>query len=439
MITVHRSKKLSGYISIPGDKSISHRAIIFGSLCVGKSTIKGLLESEDVQRTIEAVRQLGAKVEKKSGKWEVHGFGVGGFTSPENVIDCGNSGTTCRLLMGAISTTPISAIFVGDKSLSQRPMDRIIEPLSEIGVKCSAREGSFLPLIIEGLSDAMPSDFESKVDSAQVKSAILLAGLNTRGITKYVERTLTRDHTERMLMFFGGKIKTDKTKNGYAHYLQGLQELKPQEVTVPSDPSSASFFIAAALMVEGSDITIKNICMNETRIGFLKVINKMGANIEVNNEKTICGEPVADLRVRSSRLKGVNVPKNLVASMIDEFPILAVLAAVAQGKTEMKGIGELKVKESNRIFSMAKGLRDCGVVVSYGDDYMTVEGLKEVRGGQSIDTFNDHRIAMSFICLGQVAQKPIEISESASIGTSFPGFLEKFKEIGANLSSQTNP
>tara|TARA_B100000927_G_scaffold288619_1_gene283530 strand:+ start:550 stop:1869 length:1320 start_codon:yes stop_codon:yes gene_type:complete len=438
MIKVQRSKKLSGFISIPGDKSISHRAIIFGSLCVGKTTITGLLESEDVKKTIEAVRQLGAKVDKKNDKWEVYGFGVGGFTSPENVIDCGNSGTTCRLLMGAISTTPISAIFVGDKSLSHRPMDRIIEPLSEIGVKCTAREGSFLPITLEGISSAMPSDFVSKVDSAQVKSAVLLAGLNSRGTTKYIEKTLTRDHTERMLMFFGGKIKTEKTDNGFVHYLPGLQELKPREITVPSDPSSASFFIAAALMVEGSDITIKNICMNDTRIGFLKVINKMGASIQFKNKKTICGEPVADVRVKSSRLKGVKVPKSLVPSMIDEFPILAVLAALAEGDTEMKGIGELKVKESDRIFSMAKGLRDCGVDVFFGDDYMTVKGMREVRGGQLINTFSDHRIAMSFMCLGQVTQKPIEISESDSIGTSFPGFVEKFKEIGANLSNQTS-
>ena len=438
MITVHKSKKLSGFIAIPGDKSISHRAIIFGSLCVGKTTIMGLLESEDVKRTIEAVRQLGATVEKKGDKWEVDGFGVGGFTSPENVIDCGNSGTTCRLIMGAISTTPITAIFVGDKSLSQRPMDRIVEPLSEIGVKCSAREGSFLPITLEGVSSAIPSNFEAKVDSAQVKSAILLAGLNSRGTTKYVEKTLTRDHTERMLMSFGGKIKTEKIENGYAHYVQGLQELKPQEINVPSDPSSASFFIAAALMIEGSDITIKNICMNETRIGFLKVVEMMGARIETNNKKNICGELVADLRVKYSNLRGVKVPENLVSSMIDEFPILSVLAAIADGKTEMREIGELKVKESDRIFSMAKGLRQCGVDVDFGKDYMIVKGMKKVKGGQLINTFNDHRIAMSFICLGQVAQKPIKINETTSINTSFPEFIEKFKEIGANLSNHTN-
>ena len=438
MITVHKSKKLSGFIAIPGDKSISHRAIIFGSLCVGKTTIMGLLESEDVQRTIEAVRQLGARVDKKDGVWEVHGFGVGGFTSPENVIDCGNSGTTCRLIMGAIATTPISAVFVGDESLSQRPMDRVIEPLSEIGVKCSARDGSFLPITLEGISGAIPSNFEAKVASAQVKSAILLAGLNTRGTTKYVERTLTRDHTERMLMSFGGKIKTEKTENGFAHYVQGPQELKPQEITVPSDPSSASFFIAAALMVEGSDITIKNICMNETRIGFLKVVEMMGARIEVKNKKNICGELVADLRVKYSNLRGIEVPGNLVASMIDEFPILSVLAALAEGKTEMKEIGELKVKESDRIFVMATGLRQCGVDVDFGDDYMIVKGMKKVRGGNLINTFNDHRVAMSFICLGQVAQKPIKINETTSISTSFPEFIEKFKEIGANLSNQIN-
>ncbi len=438
MITVHKSKKLSGFIAIPGDKSISHRAIIFGSLCVGKTTIMGLLESEDVQRTIEAVRQLGAKVDKKDGRWEVQGFGVGGFTSPESVIDCGNSGTTCRLIMGAISTTPISAIFVGDKSLSQRPMDRIIEPLSEIGVRCSAREGCFLPITLEGVSSAIPSNFEAKVDSAQVKSAILLAGLNSRGTTKYVEKTLTRDHTERMLLSFGGKIKTEKTENGYAHYLEGLQELKPQEITVPSDPSSASFFIAAALMVEGSDITIKNICMNETRIGFLKVVEMMGARIEANNKRNICGELVADLRVKYSSLRGVKVPGSLVSSMIDEFPVLSVLAALAEGKTEMKEIGELKLKESDRIFSMAEGLKQCGVDVDFGEDYMIVKGMKKVRGGQLINTFNDHRIAMSFICLGQVAQTPIKINETTSINTSFPEFIEKFKEIGANLSNQTN-
>ena len=435
MITVHKPEKLSGYIFIPGDKSISHRAIIFGSLCVGKSTIKGLLESEDVYRTVEAVRQLGAKVEKKNDKWEVEGFGVGGFSSPKNVIDCGNSGTTCRFLMGAISTTPISAIFVGDKSLSQRPMDRIIEPLSKIGVKCFAREGSFLPLTLEGISDAMPSNFVSKVDSAQVKSAILLAGLNCRGTTQYAEKTLTRDHTERMLVSFGGKIKTEKTNDGYVHYLQGFQELKPQKLTVPSDPSSASFFIAAALMVEGSDITIKNVCMNDTRIGFLKVMTKMGAKIEAKNKKIICREPVADIRVKYSKLKGVRVPENLVASMIDEFPILAALAATAEGKTEMTGIRELRVKESDRIFSMSEGLRQCGVNVDFGEDYMIVNGIKEVRGGQLINTFNDHRIAMSFICLGQVTQKPIQISESHSISTSFPGFIEKFKQIGANISN----
>ncbi len=436
MIIAHRSKSLSGYVSIPGDKSISHRAVIFGALCVGKTKIRGLLESEDVHRTIDAVKQFGAQVERKNGAWEIHGFGVGGFTSPVSVIDCGNSGTTCRLLMGAISTTPISAIFVGDKSLSQRPMDRIIEPLSEIGVRCSARDGSFLPITIEGVSSAMPSDFHSNIDSAQVKSAMLLAGLNSRGETKYFERTLTRDHTERMLKTFGGKIKSEKTGNGYIHRLLGLQELKPQEISIPSDPSSASFFIAAALMVENSNLTLKNICMNKTRIGFLKVVNKMGARIEVLNKRTICGEPVADLKVRSSKLNGVVVPKELVPSMIDEFPILSVLATTAKGETKMQNVRELRVKESDRIFSMAEGLRQCGVTVDYGDDFLTVKGMHSVKGGKSINTYRDHRIAMSFICLGQIAQNPIEINEADSIATSFPSFIEKFKEIGGNLSEK---
>ncbi len=433
MITSSKTNSLQGNIILPGDKSISHRAIIFGALSIGKTVIEGLLESEDIYRTIKAMEKFGARIIKNKNNWEVYGFGVGGFSSPENVIDCGNSGTTCRLLMGAISTTPIKAVFVGDPSLSKRPMDRIIEPLERMGASFIARENSFLPITITGAKEPLPIRFESKIDSAQIKSAVLLAGLNCRGETTYIEKSLTRNHTENMLSDFGVKVDSKFSSKGFSHKLLGFQELTPKKIVVPTDPSSAAFFIASALIVKDSSINLYNLCMNHTRSGFLETVKEMGAKIELSNNRTISGELVADLTVCFSKLKGIEVPISRVPSMIDEYPILSIIASFATGKTIMRGIKELTVKESNRIVSMAKGLKQCGIEIEYGDDFLIVSGQKKVTGGAKIRTFGDHRVAMSFLCLGQASEKPIILDEYSSINTSFPTFINEFRKVGANI------
>ena len=433
MIISSKANSLTGKVLVPGDKSISHRAIIFGSLSVGKTVIEGLLESEDVYKTIEGMEKLGASITKTKKNWEVDGFGVGGFSSPDGVIDCGNSGTTCRLIMGAIATTPITAVFVGDESLSKRPMDRIIEPLERMGARFIAKENSFLPITLVGAKEPLPTNFKSNIDSAQIKSAVLLAGLNCRGITSYTEKTLTRDHTEKMLNAFGVKIENQTLSSGFLHKIEGYQELSPQRVFVPADPSSAAFFIASALIVEGSELKLCNLCINETRNGFLETIKEMGANIDFYNKRTVSGELVADLTVRYSRLRGIEVPVARVAKMIDEYPILSIISSFVVGKTVMRGIKELTVKESNRILSMAKGLQKCGVEVEYGDDFLIVTGQKKVEGGKKIETFSDHRVAMSFLCLGQASEKPIKLDEYLSIKTSFPSFIKEFRKVGANI------
>ena len=434
MIISSKTNSLHGKVILPGDKSISHRAIIFGALSVGKTVIEGLLESEDVYRTIKAMEKFGASIIKNKNNWEVDGFGVGGFSSPDSVIDCGNSGTTCRLLLGAIATTPITAVFVGDPSLSKRPMDRIIKPLEKMGASFVARENSFLPITIKGAKEPLPISFESEIDSAQVKSAVLLAGLNCRGETAYIEKNLTRNHTENMLSDFGVMVNTKLSPTGFFHKLKGFQELTPKKLFVPADPSSAAFFIASALIVKDSNIQLNNLCMNPTRIGFLETVLEMGAEIEVSNNRTIGGELVADLTICFSELKGIEVPVSRVPSMIDEYPILAIIASFATGKTIMRGIKELTVKESNRILSMAKGLRQCGIEIDYGDDFLIVSGQKKIIGGVELDTFGDHRVAMSFLCLGQASEKPIVLNEYSSINTSFPTFMNEFKKVGADIS-----
>ncbi len=434
MITSSKSTSLHGKVVLPGDKSISHRAIIFGALSVGKTVIEGLLESEDVYRTINAMEKFGATITKNGNKWEVDGFGVGGFSSPDGVIDCGNSGTTCRLLLGAISTTPITAVFVGDPSLSKRPMDRIIEPLQQMGANFVARENSFLPITVTGAKEALPTRYESKIDSAQIKSAVLLAGLNCRGETSYIERNLTRNHTENMLSDFGVRVDSNFSSTEVHHKLQGFQELIPTKILVPTDPSSAAFFIGSALIVRDSKINLYNLCINQTRNGFLKTVKEMGANIEISNKRTISGELIADLTVCFSSLKGIEVPISRVASMIDEYPILSIIASLATGKTIMRGIKELTVKESNRILSMAKGLKQCGIELEYGDDFLIVHGKKKIPGGAKINTFGDHRVAMSFLCLGQATEKPIYLDEYSSINTSFPTFIKEYKKVGAGIS-----
>ena len=426
---------LSGKISIPGDKSISHRAIIFSSMAIGVSRIDGLLESDDIISTINCMKKLGARISKrKDGIWEVFGVGVGGFTEPENIIDLGNSGTSARLISGAVCTSPIKCFFTGDDSLRKRPMDRIIDPLTKFGADFVAREKSLLPICILGANDPVGIDFTGKVASAQVKSAVLIAGLNALGETRYIESVHTRDHTERMLSTFGAEVEISQLTDSKCINIKGLAQLDPQEISIPGDPSSAAFPMCAALMVNGSEITIPNICQNPTRIGLQETLCEMGADISVENKRIYGGEPVADLSVRFGPLRGVNVPPERAPSMIDEYPILAILASTAEGKTIMKGIKELRVKESDRIKAVSDGLRQNGIEIEETEDSLTVFGKPDsISGGSLVKTYYDHRIAMSFLCLDLVAKEPVRVDSLSSINTSFKEFLSSMKKIGAKF------
>lgn len=425
-LVVRASAPLRGKATVPGDKSISHRALIFGALSVGETRISGLLEGEDVIDTAKAMRAFGAEVTRHSeGAWSVHGVGVGGFAEPENVIDCGNSGTGVRLIMGAMATSPIVATFTGDASLRRRPMARVTDPLALFGTVAHGRAGGRLPMTVLGARDPVPVRYALPVPSAQVKSAVLLAGLNAPGETVVIEREPTRDHTERMLRGFGATLRVEETAEGQAIILTGQPELRPQTVAVPRDPSSAAFPVAAALIVEGSDIRVPGVSRNPTRDGFYLTLVEMGADIAFENEREEGGEPVADLRVRFSALKGVDVPEDRAASMIDEFPVLSAIAAFAEGRTVMRGVRELRVKESDRIDAMARGLESCGVTVEEGEDIFIVNGrgAEGVPGGAMVRTHLDHRIAMSFYVLGLAAQQPVTIDDARPIATSFPDFL----------------
>ncbi|HSF96119.1 MAG TPA: 3-phosphoshikimate 1-carboxyvinyltransferase, partial [Thermohalobaculum sp.] len=373
--TARRSSGLSGTVVIPGDKSVSHRALIFGTLAVGETRITGLLEGEDVLGTARAMRAFGAEVTRAApGEWTVHGVGVGGLAEPEDVVDCGNAGTGVRLIMGMMATTPISATFTGDASLRRRPMGRILDPLALFGARSAGRAGGLLPLTLTGAANPVPVEYALPVPSAQVKSAVLLAGLNAPGQTMVIEREATRDHTERMLRGFGAEVAVEDIPGGRAIRLTGQPELKPLTIAVPRDPSSAAFPVAAALIVDGSDVLVPNICLNPTRAGFYETLAEMGANLARENPREEGGEPVADLRARFSALTGVEVPPGRAASMIDEYPILAAIAAFAEGDTVMRGIGELRVKESDRIAAMVAGLRANGVDVTETEDGMIVHG-----------------------------------------------------------------
>lgn len=430
------SVSLAGECLVPGDKSISHRSLILGALSVGETRISGLLEGDDVMRTGEAMRELGAEVERlDNGEWRVHGFGTGGFAEPSNVLDFGNSGTGVRLAMGAVSTAPVKAIFTGDESLRSRPMQRIIRPLSEFGASCIGRTGGRLPIMVVGAESPVPVHFESGVASAQVKSAVLLAGLNAPGRTRYIERTPTRDHTERMLSAFGADIEIDESGGVREISLGGYAELAPQNIGVPRDPSSAAFPVAAALICEGSEICVPGICVNPTRSGFFTTLTDMGACLKFKNERVEGGEPVADLHASFSSLSGIDVPPSRAASMIDEFPVLSVVAAFAEGTTTMNGIGELRFKETDRISAMARGLEACGIDVEEGKDSLTVhgKGVGEVPGGACCRTHFDHRIAMSFLCLGLAARNPVRIDDNSAISTSFPGFVDLMRGLGATI------
>ena len=436
-LAARRAGPLSGRALVPGDKSISHRALILASLAVGKSRIEGLLEADDVLNTADAMRSLGATVERgKDGVWHVWGVGVGGFAEPEAVLDFGNSGTGSRLVMGAMATTPIMAVFTGDESLRKRPMRRVIEPLSHFGVETLAREGGLLPLAMRGARNPVAVEYEIAVASAQVKSAMLLAALNAAGRSRIVQNALTRDHTEKMLKAFGADIAVEPLQNGgEAVTVAGEAELRPTDVSVPRDPSSAAFPLAAALLVPGSDIAVNGVLLNRRRTGLLETLQEMGADIGVENLRESGGESVGELRVRSSALKGVEVPAARAPSMIDEYPILAVLAAFAEGRTTMRGLEELRVKESDRLSAIAQGLKAIGVEVEELPDGLIVEGrgLDGVRGGARVSTQMDHRIAMAFLVAGMAAQQSIAVDDTAMIATSFPDFENLMRNLGARF------
>lgn len=428
---------LKGTAEVPGDKSISHRSLILGALAVGETRITGLLEGQDVLDTAAAMRAFGAEVEQVcAGEWRVNGVGVGGFAEPEQVIDFGNSGTGARLVMGAMATSPISVTFTGDASLRTRPMARITDPLQLFGAQSYGRSGGRLPMTITGAANPIPVHYTVPMPSAQVKSAVLLAGLNAPGQTVVIEKEATRDHTERMLAGFGAEIRTEQTEEGRVITLTGQPELQPQSVAVPRDPSSAAFPVCAALIVEGSEIFVPGVSQNTTRNGIFTTLVEMGADITFENTRQEGGEPVADLRVRYSALKGVEVPPERAASMIDEYPILSVVASFATGKTVMRGVKELRVKESDRIDAMARGLQACGVTIEEDEDTLTVHGMEPdgVPGGGTCATHLDHRIAMSFLVLGMAAKKPVSIDDCTPVATSFPVFEPLMAGLGAQLT-----
>ncbi len=429
-------ESLNGAVRAPGDKSISHRALMIGALAVGETRIDGLLEGEDVLATAEALRALGAEVTKEpSGTWSVHGRGIGGLREPEGVLDMGNSGTAARLLMGVLGCHPFTATLTGDASLNGRPMGRVMEPLSRMGVSFRAREGGLMPLSVGGLSDPLSIDYQPPVASAQVKSAVLLAGLGAAGHTRVVEPSPSRDHTEHMLRHFGATVEVEETADGgRAVTVHGQPELRARDVTVPGDISSAAFPMAAALMLEGSDVLIENVGVNPLRTGLIDTLREMGGRIELENRRRQAGEETADLRVRGSSLKGITVAAARAPSMIDEYPVLAALAARAQGVTRLEGLAELRVKESDRLGGMARGLAACGVEVEEGEDYLVVHGDgAPPPGGAMIRTALDHRIAMAFLVLGMAARRPVEIDDAGPIETSFPGFVPLMNGLGADI------
>ena len=433
--TARAGAPLRGTATVPGDKSISHRALILGALAVGETCITGLLEGQDVLDTAAAMRAFGAEVTRTGdGAWTVHGVGTGGFREPADVIDCGNSGTGARLIMGAMATTPITATFTGDASLRRRPMGRVTDPLALFGARAYGRAGGRLPMTVVGAADPVPVRYALPVPSAQVKSAVLLAGLNAPGQTVVIEREATRDHTERMLAGFGATVTVEAGAAGRVITLTGQPELRPAAVAVPRDPSSAAFPVCAALIVPGSDVLVPGVSRNPTRDGLYVTLREMGADIAYEIPREDGGEPVADLRVRASALRGVETPPERAASMIDEFPILAAVAAFAEGPTVMHGVAELRVKESDRIDAMARGLEACGVRVEETRDTLTVHGLGgPVPGGATVGVHLDHRIAMSFLVLGLAARMPVTVDDAGPIDTSFPGFGPMMRALGADI------
>ena len=432
----HQASPMVGTCRVPGDKSVSHRALMFGALAVGETRITGLLEGEDVLCTAAAMRALGAQVARlDDGTWQVHGCGVGGLAAPDDIIDMGNSGTGVRLLMGVLAGQPLSATLTGDASLRSRPMERIMAPLRQMGAQFKAADGGRLPLTMSGPDSLVPIVYAPPVASAQIKSAVLLAGLSAPGETTVIEPVPTRDHTERLLAHFGAQVRVTLDADGNRRVsVTGQPELAGRPVTVPADISSAAFPMVAALIIPGSEVRLPAVGTNPLRAGLLQTLTDMGADITIENATESEGEPVADLVVRASALKGVEVPAERAASMIDEYPILAMAAAVAEGSTRMHGLAELRVKESDRLALTAAGLKAAGVAVEETEDSLTVHGTGAApAGGAAIASAHDHRIAMSFLVLGGVAEAPISVSGAETIATSFPGFREMMNGLGADI------
>ena len=434
-LTARRSGPLKGRVRVPGDKSISHRALILGALTVGETRICGLLESEDVLHTGDAVRALGARVERcGAGEWRVHGVGVGGFAAPEQALDFGNSGTGCRLMLGAVAGCPIAATFDGDASLRRRPMRRVLEPLERIGAHTLTSSDGRLPLTLAGAREPIPIVFEPQVASAQLKSAVLLTGLSAPGETVVIETEATRDHTEKMLAHFGAGIRVEPHGElGRRIALAGQPELQPQAIVVPADPSSAAFPLVAALITPGSEVILDGVMLNPLRAGLVATLIEMGAAIERLETRNEGGEEIADLRVRGSALRGIEVPAARAPAMIDEYPILAVAAAFAEGTTVMRGLKELRVKESDRLAGTAALLRANGVAVDIDGDDLTVRGRGRAAGGGFVATHMDHRIAMSALVMGLASRQPVQVDDTTFIATSFPGFAELMRSLGADL------
>lgn len=443
-----KARPLKGAAVIPGDKSISHRSLIMGALAVGETTVTGLLEGDDVLRTASAMRALGATVERRPATgepatWHVWGPGINGLSEPEDVLDMGNSGTGARLVAGLLSAYRFTSVLTGDASLRRRPMDRVIKPLSQTGATFTSRAGGRLPMTIVGGPLPMPLAYDSPIASAQVKSAVLLAGLHMPGITTVTEPSASRDHTERMFKHFGVKVECGPIAPGSSVYkvsIVGQPELTGRRIVVPGDPSSAAFPLVAALLVPGSEITLKNVGLNPLRTGLFDTLIEMGADITFANRREEAGEPVADLIVKASHLKGVKVPASRAPSMIDEYPILAVAAACAEGETRMEGLAELKVKESDRLSAMAIGLQACGVDARAEGETLIVRGNgKPPKGNATIAVNLDHRIAMSFLVLGLVAEQPITIDDEPSIATSFPNFIQLMTDLGSAILRSNRP
>ncbi|KQP68801.1 3-phosphoshikimate 1-carboxyvinyltransferase [Methylobacterium sp. Leaf111] len=438
-LTAHAGLPLHGSLRPPGDKSISHRAMILGLLSIGETNVEGLLEGDDVLRTAAAAKALGADVERVGeGRWRLRGVGIGGLSDPEDVLDFGNAGTGSRLMMGVVGGQPVTATFDGDASLRKRPMRRILDPLVRMGTEVvREEEGGRVPLTLRGPREAIPITYETPVASAQIKSAVLLAALNAPGTTTVIEAAATRDHTERMLRLFGAEVTvTPHGPDGHGRTiaLTGQPMLRGTKVVVPADPSSAAFPLVAALIVPGSEVTLEGVMMNPLRIGLITTLIEMGADIERLREREEGGETVADLRVRASRLRGVDVPPERAPAMIDEYPVLAVAAAFAEGTTRMRGLHELRVKESDRLAAVADGLSANGVAYLVEGDDLVVHGTGEpARGGGTVATHLDHRIAMAFLVMGLATREPVTVDDGAMIATSFPSFLPTMQGLGGRI------